>query len=361
MSSKVRLKRSDCLVFCLRGRTLVCRNYLSGIELECGPALLAILEAADRWRSPRAIAARLTRHGTSPIEPVLRSLVAHNVLIAEGSAQAAKERTLTAWSPWGDEAKFFHFATRDTHRHPPVRNEARFTRALLQSSPPPPSIKRYRGASRTTLPSADASLNSELPRVLLARRTCRQFGPGRLSVAQLSLLLRLTWGITGSIPWPGLGRVAVKTSPSGGARHPLEVYVWALRVSGLPRGVYHYRPDRHALEVVHGSATAGQVSALCGHQSWVGQCAALFVMTAVIPRMTWRYRFARAYRVLLIEAGHFGQTFCLVATWLGLAPFSTAALVDADIERMLKLDGASECAIYATGVGMPRRRPRSLR
>jgi SagB-type dehydrogenase family enzyme len=75
-------------------------------------------------------------------------------------------------------------------------------------------------------------------------------------------------------------------------------------------------------------------------------------MTAVLPRTMWRYRFSRAYRVLLLEAGHFCQTFCLVATWLGLAPFCTAALRDEKIEEKLRLNGATETVLYAAGVGM---------
>ena len=52
-------------------------------------------------------------------------------------------------------------------------------------------------------------------------------------------------------------------------------------------------------------------------------------MTAVIERSRWKYRMARAYRVLLTEAGHLCQVFYLVATALGLAPFCTMALAGA--------------------------------
>ena len=61
-------------------------------------------------------------------------------------------------------------------------------------------------------------------------------------------------------------------------------------------------------------------------------------------------RFAR-YRK---TAGHLAQTFCLVATWLGLAPFTTAAIVDTDIERTLGIDGVEETILYVAGVGMPK-------
>jgi len=55
-----------------------------------------------------------------------------------------------------------------------------------------------------------------------------------------------------------------------------------------------------------------------------------------------------------LETGHLAQTFCLVATWLGLAPFTTAALVDTEIERTLGIDGVNETIMYVGGVGMPR-------
>ena len=77
----------------------------------------------------------------------------------------------------------------------------------------------------------------------------------------------------------------------------------------------------------------------------------VIVLASVLARVTWRYRSARAYRVVLIEAGHLGQTFCLTATALGLAPFCTAALADTTIEQDLGLDVGSQPVMYALGVG----------
>src|SRR5258708_36632848 len=78
------------------------------------------------------------------------------------------------------------------------------------------------------------------------------------------------------------------------------------------------------------------------------------LMTAAFPRPQWKYEFPRAYRVILAEAGHLCQTFCLTATWLGLAPFCTMALSDSRIEKDLGIDGITESGLYAAGV---RRRP----
>jgi SagB-type dehydrogenase family enzyme len=93
-------------------------------------------------------------------------------------------------------------------------------------------------------------------------------------------------------------------------------------------------------------------SAYCADQRYFSGAAALFIMTAVFARTMWKYGRARAYRVVLLETGHLCQTFCLTATRLGLAPFSTAALRDSKIESDLGLDGISESVLYVAGVGL---------
>ena len=92
---------------------------------------------------------------------------------------------------------------------------------------------------------------------------------------------------------------------------------------------------------------------LCAGQPWVRDAAAVCFMTAVVARSMWKYRQAHAYRVLQLDAGHLGQTFHLVCTRLGLAPFTTAALDAAAVERALGLDGVAEIALYAAAVGWP--------
>ena len=87
-------------------------------------------------------------------------------------------------------------------------------------------------------------------------------------------------------------------------------------------------------------------------QPWYDGAAAIIFFSAVYERYLWKYTSARAYRATLIEAGHQCQTFCLAATWLGLAPFCTMALADSNIEHDLGLDGIAESVLYAAGVGV---------
>jgi SagB-type dehydrogenase family enzyme len=131
------------------------------------------------------------------------------------------------------------------------------------------------------------------------------------------------------------------------------VYLVANDVAGLAPGVYHFNVrDRSLALVRRGNFRARLLQDAVG-QEHVGTAAALFVMTASFPRSQWKYRTPRAYRVVTLDQGHLGQTFCLVATWLGLAPFTTAALRDSSLEQLLGIDGITESVMYLGGVGMP--------
>jgi SagB-type dehydrogenase family enzyme len=345
------IKRSDCLVFFFRDGKLHCKNYLTGIEVRTAPIVVSVLQALGRWCASGKVERLLAGYSPVSIRRTLAKLRRHTLLLYKNSAQARQEALLGVWKVWGDEARFFHFATKHAFSSGKVVDERRFTRALLRKRPQPAQLKRYPGARQIPLPAAPAVPLGEFERVLLSRRTHRRFARGGISLEQVSRILNLTWGIQGYLHWPGLGQLLLKTSPSGGARHPVEVYVFALRVAGLARGVYHYRADHNSLELLHREASEDRLVSMCAGQEWIRHCSALFVMTAVLPRVMWRYHFSRAYRVVLLEAGHFCQTFCLVATRLGLAPFCTAALVDPKLEKELGVDGASETVLYAAGVG----------
>src|SRR5207247_4495769 len=143
-------------------------------------------------------------------------------------------------------------------------------------------------------------------------RTWRGFGSTPVGLEALAQLLDLTWGVRF---WGEAGdndRVAFKTSPSGGARHPIEAYVMVLRVRGLPRGLYHYVADAKELELIRKGATVRQLETYLSGQWFYRPAAAVVFMTAVVARELWRYPNARSYRTVLFEAGHLCQTFCLV-------------------------------------------------
>jgi SagB-type dehydrogenase family enzyme len=330
-------------------RWLVCHNYATGYRTRASPMLARILQAFDHWRPPDALAMALPDAKPSTHRLLLQRLVHHTLLERSDRKPSPRTKHLDDWREWNPAAGFFHFSTKDVLSRTPVEVSERELRKKARTIPMPSPVKSY--PRHQTLPLPPADVSGEFPSILRSRRTWRQFSKAPISKDDVATLLALTWGVQKWGHVRGQGRVALKTSPSGGACHPGEVYLVALNVAGLKRGVYHYAADRHLLERLRVKLTPRPVARYLPNQPWYRGTAALFLMSAVFPREQWRYPDARAYRVVLLDAGHLCQTFCLTATWLGLAPFCSGAFADSRIEQDLGLDGVRESVIYVAGVG----------
>jgi len=342
-------RRSPHLVSYWSDKELTFQNYATHTHVLARPETCHILDFFDDWRSLDDLCERWPQLDRGALQKTVGLLAEASLLQQSDRAATDAERALDGWGRWNPAAGFFHFSTKDHEYTPDLAHAERLLRRQARTVPMPPAVKRYTSARTVSLPPPRT--DGEFPRVLLARRTWRQFSPRPLDLNSLATLLGLTWGVQRWVAVRGQGRVALKTSPSGGARHPIEVYVLARRVAGLARGLYHYASDAHALELLAAGGRSRQLASFLPRQNWYGSANALMLMTAVLPRVQWRYKFARAYRVVLLDAGHICQTFCLVATWLGLAPFCTAALADSHIEKALGIDGVTETVVYAAGVG----------
>jgi SagB-type dehydrogenase family enzyme len=345
--SVLSLRRSPHVVSFWREGRLIVFNYATGIAVFGSSLVIEVLDELADWRTWEDLSA-----SRSPEERLLLrrlvDLMAKRTLLARSTDPPdTTERKLSRWGTWNPAAGLFHFATKDVPFLPSRADQLAMSCEKALTEPVPSSLKPGDG-NGLELPRA--SVSGDLPSTLLARRTWRRFGRGPLALADLATLLQLTWGVHGWIQVPGVGRFALKTSPSGGARHSIEVYVLARKVKGLRRGLYHYNPDTHRLGLVRRPGPR-RVSDYLPGQQWYDDASAVMLMTAVFERVQWRYPYARAYRAVLAESGHLCQTFCLIATSLGLAPFCTMALADTRIERDLKIDGVSESVIYAAGVG----------
>lgn len=347
-SKNLLLRRSRNILCYWADGKLVFENYATGLRISADPLTCKVLDFFDRWRSAAALVRRMSQYGPSSLRKAALQLARYS-LLERSDRPRLEEQAMETWKHWNPAAGLLHFSTKDLRYASDPLVEARFLRRRAKTMRLPPPVKHYPRARQFRLPKPQTE--GEFAKVLLARRTWRRFSRNPLELAALGTLLRLTWGVQRWIKVPGLGSVALKTSPSGGARHPIEVYVLALRVAGLPRGLYHYAADTHRLELLRRGASPREATRFLAGQSWFGPAAALFLMTAVFVRSQWKYPFARAYRAVLLDAGHICQTFCLVATWLGLAPFCTLALADSQIEKMLGVDGVTESLVYAAGVG----------
>jgi SagB-type dehydrogenase family enzyme len=346
---RVLFRRSPFLVSYWNDAELVFENYATGKGATAAPIATEVLNCFSRWRSADELFRHFPHYSASSLRAAIQELVRHSLLQRSDRKPQPIERSMVAWKDWNPAAGFFHFTGRDLPFEADLVRMGRYMEGLTQEKAMPVPVKHYPRAAQTFLPAA--RVDGEFTRVLTARRTWRRFAPGKVSLAELATLLGLTWGVREWVTVPPLGRFAVKTSPSGGALHPIEAYVVARDVGGISPGIYHYDATNHRLELLRRGMTRDQMSDYVMGQRWFSEAAAFVFMTGVFTRTQWKYRYPRAYRVVLAETGHLCQTFCLVATWLGLAPFCTMAMADSKIDRDLGIDGVTEGVLYVAGVG----------
>jgi SagB-type dehydrogenase family enzyme len=349
-SNEVRYRRAPFLISYWREGQLVFENFLTQRRVAASPLTSTILHFFDRERSLRSLCAALSEYTADSLRSAVQTLAKHSLLQGQGRKPPPGERELRAWSEWNPAAGFFHLSTKDLPFEPDAAREFRGLLRLVKSRPMPKPIKRYPKVQNVALPAP--AFGSEFSRVLMERRTWRKFSKQPVELSLLGNLLGLTWGVRRWVEIPKIGAVAVKTSPSGGALHPIEAYVLARNVNGLRPGIYHYSAADHRLELLRRGSSSWQITDYLANQFWYGGAAFVVFMTAVFARTRWKYDYARAYRAVLIEAGHLCQTFCLTATWLGVAPFCTMAFADSKIEKALGVDGISESVIYVAGAGL---------
>lgn len=219
---------------------------------------------------------------------------------------------------------------------------------------PPPATVEYGPAQAAIALPAVAPAPLDEP--LLQRYTGRNFdAQASLPLALAGRLLQRTFGAQQQRTMMP-GAVALKkTSPSGGGLHPIEAYVLAQRVAGIAPGLYHYHPVRHALEPMQAlSADAAAALALSAvaDQDWFAHAPMMVVLAARVERTFWKYRdHAKAYRVLLLDAGHLSQTFQLLAAEAGLAGFITAGINEGNIEQAFGLDPLQQAVVAVCGCG----------
>lgn len=348
-AKQVRFRRAACLVSYWDNGSLVFENYATTRGATAAPMATEVLGFFSRWRRAEELFRHLPQYSPSSLRAAVQQLVRHSLLNRSDRKDNPMERAMSAWAAWNPAAGFFHFTGRDLPFDANLVRMGRYMEQLTNEKAMPVPVKRYPRAVRKKLLPPRAQ--GDFPQVLTSRRTWRRFAKGKIAFADLGTLLGLTWGVRDWVVVPPLGKFAVKTSPSGGALHPIEAYLVARDVEGIAPGIYHYDATGHALERLRRGMTRDRMSDYVMGQRWFSDAAAFVIMTAVFTRTQWKYRYPRAYRVVLAETGHLCQTFCLTATWLGLAPFCTMAIADSKIDRDLGIDGVTEGALYVAGVG----------
>jgi len=354
----VRLVRSPNLVAYWGEGKFQLEEFGSRRRVSVAPITILLLDEFTRPRDPSRVAGSFQPFRPSSVRGEIAKLRRLGFLVSvrgQGRRRAATSPDLAAAWQACLPAAYYHFATRDLQFEMRPRARARLFDRLL-ATPQPPLFKIYRGKPKVPLPKQALPVSASLGESLRVRRTVRVFAKRAVPLDTLAATVRETWKQTGWLEGGPFGRLLTKSSPSGGARHPIECYLVALRVESLTPGLYHYGVRSDALTRLRRGRLADEVVRIASGQSWIGDAAFVCLMTAVVDRTFWKYSPRIGYRALYLDAGHLAQTFCLVATALGLGPFTTAALQQSKAERLLGIDGVREFPIYLCGAGIPARR-----
>lgn len=182
------------------------------------------------------------------------------------------------------------------------------------------------GPSILALPQPTMAGAHTLPELLRNRRSVRDFTSVPLTVDQLGQLL---WAAQGITTHEGL-----RTAPSAGALYPLELYVVAGNVKGLPDGIYHYEAHERRLLLVEPGDNRLALAAAAFHQAWIAAAPVIIVLGAVRSRTIAKYG-SRSERYVAIEAGHAAENLFLQAEDMGLGTCDVGAFEDEKISRIL--------------------------
>lgn len=153
---------------------------------------------------------------------------------------------------------------------------------------------------------------------------------------QLSQVGSLLWS-AGGINVDGLTG-PTRTSPSAGARYPLDIYLVAGNVEGLEAGIYRYIYENHALEPVVLEDRRLLLAEAALGQGFIADAPVVIALVAYYERTTSRYG-DRGERYVYMDTGYASQSIYLQAEEMGLGTVAVGAFDDAEIAEVLLTEG----------------------
>jgi SagB-type dehydrogenase family enzyme len=331
------------------GKKLLVENYMTRQTFEGGSDTLKLLGFFSGWKTSSQARRAFSEYTAKSLSDSLQSLLKNGLLIRKGSLEDELSVRFGSEWLWPTASRHYHFSTK-LDGQSTTRQMRSYYEKYLKDKKPPHIYKSYpRNEKVRLLPWKGGE--APLFTTLANRHSTRSFTGRPISLSQLSRIVYYTWGRISTYKTPEFGQLLHKTSPSAGARHPIEAYAIINRVYGLDSGIYHYSVKDHSLELLKkGDFRKKCVTLTAGH-AWMEKCSVLFIMTAVVARTAWKYRIPRVYRAFLLDAGHLSQSFLLVSTALGLGACCVGTISDLAMEKELGLDGITETVIFAVGVG----------
>lgn len=342
-------------------------RYFPGRVLDGGmllqPAFLALLQYCSVWRAKREAIEFLAETAQLPLpdaSKAIANLMDVGVLATDVDQQLRKiAGRINGWDEKGWEEPFlFHFST-NTHPKLDYTDVSGFLedvaqmRAKVAAGHPPANHKSYENRPRLRLNrpeylSEDTVAGACRDEVGGSDRVQRP-----MSTAEFSWLTYYAFGQTGTRALPVTGQHVGKTSPSGGSRHPTEVYPVIFDVDGIQPGLYHYDVKSHSLDALEETPSL----------DFVKRCVVFhldrpefpirvaYLLTTIFERSMFRYREPFSYRVVHHDLGHLMQTTAFLASAISRRSYRTYSVEFGEIDKLLRIDGFTESSMASIIIG----------
>ena len=214
----------------------------------------------------------------------------------------------------------------------------------------PPIFKKI-NSKKIDLPKDFSKTALTLEDAICNRRSWRRFS-GSVNLKQISSLLLHSVGFRGFSDDFEFGITQLRSVPSAGSRHPIELYLLLQNVEGLDDGVYHYEVETHQLSLVSGKKLQSwQLRKIVGGQKEFVDANVILIMTTMFQRAVCKYG-PRGFRLMYLDAGHIGQNVYLMTEALGLGACAMGGWGDeAEMEKLLQLNTDEELILYVMAIG----------
>ncbi len=204
-----------------------------------------------------------------------------------------------------------------------------------------PLFLHIKGEQPLALPTPALRSNISIEEALKQRRSIRQYKNEALSLQQVGQVLWAAQGLTTA--------AGFRTAPSAGGLYPLEIYLVSGKVQNLPDGVYHYLPEKHALELVLSGDQRSEVAKAAHEQHDIQSGAVDLIITGNYKKTSSKYG-NRGERFVHMEAGHAAENVYLQTVSLGLGTVSIGVFDELALKKALGIPREEE-PLYIMPVG----------
>lgn len=318
-------------------------------------ALLELLGEAKEWverEELKTLAEKEYGLSAEAAESIVGMLENKNLLTSPGSEVFDLERERKRWQEFGWGVAFdYYVCIRDYPYYDDNDPESileRVSERAARNGSLPALYKEYEDAPRVEFDEIDEQQTlGSIAKVLTedSQKPNQDEQNVTVDAETLSEVLFYSFGETGRQTLEGVGEFLLKTSPSGGSRHPTEAYVATLDVDGIERGLYHYSVKDHGLERI--GTTERVIESF--ERSAEKTPPFVVILTSVLERDMWKYRDPRAFRIPNHDVGHVMETFRFVCRATGLSVEFGQEFDKQQLATALEIDRLTElvlgCAI----------------